>query len=118
MKILLNRYTMTYFQVPMCLKVGQNALSTDIHPFLNRLYHSFIIVLPIISSPKAFSNILIVSTELFFFKQNLMHIRWSHVSVIFSDDKIRRTQKATVHNCKGARILTRVGWLLCQPKHS
>ena len=61
------------------------ALSTDVRPFLNRLYDSFICVLPIHSSSKAFCIISIGSAQLFSnLKQNLMQIRCSHLSVIFS----------------------------------
>ena len=39
-------------------------LSTDVRPFLNRLYHSFICVMPILSSTKVFCIIWIVSVQL------------------------------------------------------
>ena len=43
---------------------GRESLSTDVRSFLNRLYHSFICVMPILSSTKAFYIISIVSVQL------------------------------------------------------
>ena len=72
----------------------RGSLSTDVRPFLNRLYHSFICVIPILSSTNAFCIISIVSVELLpRLKQNLMQIRWSVISVIFCK-QMRRTEKA------------------------
>ena len=61
----------------------RESLSTEVQPPLKRLYHSFIRVLLIHSFPKAICIIWIVS-ELVFpsWKQNLMQIRWSCLSVI------------------------------------
>ena len=54
----------------------RGSLSTDVRPFLNRLYHSYICVIAILSFRKAFSIISIVSVELLpRLKQNLMQIR-------------------------------------------
>ena len=56
----------------------RGSLSTDVRPFLNRLYHSFICVVPILTSTKAFYIISIVSVQLLpRLMQNLMQIRWS-----------------------------------------
>ena len=64
-------------------------------PFLNRLYHSFICVMSILSSTKAFCIISIVSVQLLpRLKQNLMQIHWSVLSVIFNCIQMRRTEKA------------------------
>ena len=64
-------------------------------PFLNRLYHSFICVMPILLCTKAFCIISIVSVQLLpRLKQNLMQIRWSVLSVISNCKQMRRTEKA------------------------
>ena len=69
--------------------------STDVRPFLNRLYHSFIYVMPILSSTNAFCIISIVSVQLLpRLKRNLIQIRWSFLSVIFNCKQMRRTEKA------------------------
>ena len=70
-------------------------MAPTLTPFLNRLYHSFICVMPILSSTKAFCIISIVSVQLLLrLKQKFMHIRWSVLSVIFNCKKMRRTEKA------------------------
>ena len=69
--------------------------SLVLRPFLNRLYHSFICVMPIISSTEAFCIISIVSVQLLpRLKQNMMQIRWSVLSVNFNCKQIRPTEKA------------------------
>ena len=73
----------------------RGSLSTDVRPILNRLYHSFICVMPILSSTKAFCIISIVSVQLLpRLKQNSMQIRWSVRSVIFNCKQMRRREKA------------------------
>ena len=42
----------------------RGSLSTDVRPFLNRLYHSFVCVMPILSSTEAFCIISILSVKL------------------------------------------------------
>ena len=57
-------------------RTERGSLSIDVRPFLNRLYYSFICVMPILSTTKAFCIILIVSLQLLpRLKQNLMQIR-------------------------------------------
>ena len=73
----------------------RGSLSTDVRPFLNRLYHSYICVMPILSSTKTFCIISIVSVQLLpRLKQNLMQIRWFGLYVIFNCKQMRRTEKA------------------------
>ena len=73
----------------------RGSLSTDVRQFLNRLYHSFICVMSILSSTMTFCIILIVSVQLLpRLKQNLMQIRWSVLSAIFNWKQMRRTEKA------------------------
>ena len=82
----------------------RGSLSTDLRPFLNRLYHSFICVMPILSSTKAFCTISIVSVQpLPRLKQNLMQICWSVLSVIFNCKQMRRTEKARWTSTLAAR---------------
>ena len=70
-------------------------LTCFIRPFLNRLYHSFICVMPILSSTKTFCIISIISVQLLpRLKKNLMQIRWSVLSVIFNCKQMRRTEEA------------------------
>ena len=53
----------------------RGSLATDVRPFLNHLYHSFICVMPILFSTKAFCIISIVSVQLLpKLKQNFMQI--------------------------------------------
>ena len=76
-------------------RLERGSLSTNVRPFLNRLCHSFICVMPVLSSTKAFCLISIVSVQLLpRLKQNLMQIRWSVLSVIFNCKQMRRTEKA------------------------
>ena len=85
----------------------RGSLSTDVRPFLNHLYHSFIWVMPILSSKKAFCIISIFSVQLLpRLKQNLMQIRWCFLSVIFNCKQMRRTKKA---RCNCAPVSTRDG---------
>ena len=73
----------------------RESLSTDVRPFLHRLYHYFICVVPILSFTKAFCIIPIVSVQLLpRLQRNLMQIRWSVLSVIFNYKQMRRTEKA------------------------
>ena len=54
----------------------RGSLITAVRTFVNRLYHSFICVMPILSSTKAFCIISIVFVQLLpRLKQNLMRIR-------------------------------------------
>ena len=72
--------------------------------FLNRLYHSFICVMPILSSTKAFCIISIVSVQLLpRLEQNLIQIRWFVLSVIFNCKQMRRTGKARWTEIHAAR---------------
>ena len=82
----------------------RGSLSTDVRPFLNRLYHAFICVMPILSSTKAFCIISIVSVQLLpRLKQNLMQIRWSVLFFIFNCKQMRRTEKARWTQTHAAR---------------
>ena len=90
----------------------RGSLSTDVWPFLNRLYHSSICVMPIFSSTNAFCIISIVSVQLLpRLKQNLMQIRWSVLSVIFNckqmDERKKHVgHKHTLRATKGVRPVT------------
>ena len=58
-------------------------------------YHSFICVMPNLSSTKAFCIISIVSVQLLLrLKQNLIQIRWAVLLVIFNCKQMRLTEKA------------------------
>ena len=63
------------------------SLSTDVRPYLNRLYHSLICVMPMASSPKTRWIFRMISTWLSpSFWQNLMQYRCSSRSVIFAEN--------------------------------
>lgn len=67
----------------------RGSLSTDLRLFLIRFYVSYL-RLPMQQSSKAFCNIAKVSAQIFSrLIQNLILIRWSRLSVIFSDNKVR-----------------------------
>lgn len=70
----------------------RRSLSTDVLPFLNRLYHSICFLQYIHSTSKAFCVIVTVSAHLFSsLMQNLINICWSHSS------KSDRRKRSTVN---------------------
>jgi len=94
------------------------SLSTDVRPFLNRLYHSLICVMPMALSPKNTRCIFrMVSTWLSSsFWQNLMQYRCSSRSVIFAENNNATRAACTLSLTRWLHATHAVCWRKKKPR--